>query len=242
MAVISITTTQNIELEYDLASLGERMVATIIDLVILTGYFILIQLFGTFSNGLFNSDIGWITFLIIMMPVTFYSLLSETYLNGQTVGKRVMGIKVISLSGNQAAFSQYLIRWLFRLVDLWMSSFVLATIMVAATEKHQRLGDIVAGTTLVKTRPRAEVDQTIYTPVADTNYVVNYPEVIQFNDSDMQLIKEVLINVRKSGNTMLAVQTMQKIESVSNIKSRHEDPVSFLYALLSDYNHLTSKM
>src|SRR5678815_5035679 len=98
MAVISITTTQNIELEYELASLGERMVATIIDLVILVGYIILVQLFGTFSNGLFNSDVGWIAFFIIMLPVTFYSLLSETYLNGQTVGKRVMGIKVISLS------------------------------------------------------------------------------------------------------------------------------------------------
>ena len=242
MAVISITTTQNIELDYDLASLGERMVAAIIDLVILVGYFILIELFGTFSNNLYSSDVGWVAFFIIMLPVTFYSLLSETFLNGQTVGKRVMGIKVISLSGNQAAFSQYLIRWLFRLVDLWMSSFVLATIMVAATEKHQRLGDIVAGTTLVKTIPRTAVQQTLYMPVADTSYLANYPEVIQLSDSDMQLVKEVIINVQKSGNTSLALQTMNKIEDVLKIRSRHEDPVSFLYALLSDYNHLTSKM
>ncbi len=242
MAVSSITTTQNIELEYDLASLGERMVATIIDLVILVGYVILINLFGTFSNGLFSSDVGWIAFFIIMLPVTFYSLLSETFLNGQTVGKRVMGIKVISLSGNQPAFSQYLIRWLFRMVDIWISSFVLATIMVAVTEKHQRLGDIVAGTTLVKTRPQTTVHQTLYMPVAETNYVANYPEVTQLSDSDMQLVKEVLINVRRSGNAMLAVHTMNKIEDVLKIKSRHEDAVSFLHALLSDYNHLTSKM
>lgn len=242
MAVISITTTQNIELEYDLASLGERMVAAIIDLVIIVGYIILIELFGAFSNGLFNTDAGWIVFFIIMLPVTFYSLLSETVLNGQTVGKRVMGIKVISLSGNQPAFSQYLIRWLFRMVDIWMSSFVLATIMVAATEKHQRLGDIVAGTTLVKTRPRTSVHQTLYMPVVDTNYVANYPEVTQLSDSDMQLVKEVLINVSRSGNAMLAVQTMHKIEDVLKIKSRHEDAVSFLQTLLSDYNHLTSKM
>src|SRR6476620_3902106 len=126
MAVISITTTQNIELEYELASLGERMVATIIDLVILVGYIILVQLFGTFSNGLFNSDVGWIAFFIIMLPVTFYSLLSETY----------------------------------------------------------------------------------FMSVKETNDVANYPEVTQLSDSDMQLVKEVLINVRRSGNAMLAVQTM----------------------------------
>jgi uncharacterized RDD family membrane protein YckC len=242
MAVISITTTQNIELEYDLASLGERMVAAIVDIVILTGYIILIELFGTFSSSLFTSDLGWIAFFLILLPVTFYSLLSETYLNGQSVGKKVMGIKVISLSGSQPAFSQYLIRWLFRIVDLWSSGFVLGTVMVAATEKHQRLGDLVAGTTLVKTRPRTAVSQTLYMPVVETNYVANYPEVTQLSDSDMQLVKDVLINVQKSHNTMLAVQTMNKIEDVLKIRSRHEDPVSFLYALLSDYNHLTSTM
>lgn len=241
MSVISITTTQNIELEYELASLAERMLATIIDLVILFGYFIIINMFLSFSGDLTN-DLGIVLYVIIMLPVSFYSLLSETLLNGQSVGKRVMGIKVISLNGKQPSFGQYLIRWLFRLIDLWITSFVLATIMVAATERHQRLGDIVAGTTVVKTRPRTAMHETLYIPVADTNYTAHYPEVVQLTDSDMQLVKEVLINVRKSGNTVLAYQTMEKIESVLGIKNRHDDPVSFLYAILSDYNHLTAKM
>jgi uncharacterized RDD family membrane protein YckC len=240
MAIISITTTQNIQLEYDLASLGERMVAAIIDLVILVGYSIAVNLFLSFSGNLVSS-FGWL-YIIMFLPAACYSLLSETFLNGQSVGKKVMGIKVISLNGNQASFGQYLARWLFRLVDMWMSSFVLATIMIAITEKHQRLGDLIAGTTIVKTRPRTALQQTIYTPVAATDYAVNYPEVINLSDSDMQLVKEVLINVRKTGNTMLAVQTMQKIESVLNIKSRHEEPINFLYTLLGDYNHLTAKL
>src|SRR5581483_5801018 len=117
MAVISITTTQNIELEYDLASLGERIVATIIDLVIIFAYFIVIAMIENFGD-MFSSTSAAIVNLLLFLPVTFYSLLSETFLNGQSVGKRVMGIKVISLNGNQASFAQYLIRWLFRLVDL----------------------------------------------------------------------------------------------------------------------------
>ncbi len=240
MAVISITTSQNIELEYDLASLGERMVATIIDFVILAGYIIIVSMFTNLSGGL-DYKFGWV-YLFLFLPVTFYSLLCETFLNGQSVGKKAMGIKVISLNGNPASFGQYLIRWLFRLVDLWIGSFVLAVIMIAVTEKHQRIGDIVAGTTVVKTRPRTSLQQTLYTPVADTNYAVNYPEVTQLSDNDMQLVKEVLINVQRSGNTPLAIQTMEKIESVLNIKSYHDDPVKFLGAVLSDYNHLTSKM
>jgi len=241
MAVISITTTQNIELEYDLASLGERIVACIIDLVILFGYFIVLSMIMSFSGNAFGNSYGWL-YVLFFLPVALYSISSETFLNGQTVGKRVMGIKVISLNGNQAAFSQYLIRWLFRLVDLWMSGFVLATVMVAASEKHQRLGALIAGTTLVKTKPRSSMQQTLYTPVAEVNYNANYPEVINLSDSDMQLVKEVLINVYKSKNKMLAYQTMEKIESILHIKSRHEDPVNFLQVLLNDYNHLASKL
>jgi uncharacterized RDD family membrane protein YckC len=240
MAVISITTSQNIELEYDLASLGERIVAAIIDLVILAGYAIIVSMFANLSNGL-NYQYGWV-YLFLFLPVTFYSLLCETFLNGQSVGKRVMGIKVISLNGNPASFGQYLIRWIFRIVDLWIGSFVLAVIMIAVTEKHQRIGDIVAGTTVVRTRPRMALHETLYTPVADVNYRADYPEVMQLNDRDMQLVKEVLINVQKSGNTPLAIQTMEKIESVLQIKSHHDDPVNFLLAVLSDYNHLTVKM
>src|SRR3954449_5649703 len=144
MAVISITTSQNIELEYDLASLGERIVATIIDLVILVGYIILIGMFTNFSDGL-GYKYGWV-YMFLFLPITFYSLLCETFLNGQSVGKKVIGIKVISLNGNPASFGQYLIRWVFRLVDLWIGSFMLAVIMIAVSEKHQRMGDIVAGT------------------------------------------------------------------------------------------------
>src|SRR6476620_8574599 len=216
MSVISITTSQNIELEYDLASLGERIVASIIDLVILVGYIILMGMFTNFSDEL-NYKYGWV-YLFLFLPVTFYSLLCETLLDGQSVGKKVMGIKVISLNGNPASFGQYLIRWLFRLVDLWIGSFVLAVILIAVSEKHQRIGDIVAGTAVVRTRPRMALHQTLYAPVADINYVTNYPEVTRLGDSNMQLVKEVLINVQKSGNTTLALQTMEKIESVLNIK------------------------
>ena len=153
-----------------------------------------------------------------------------------------MAIKVISLNGNRPAFSQYLIRWLFRLIDLWMFSFVPAVIVIAVTEKHQRVGDLVAGTTLVKTKPKTSLEQTIYVPQVKEDYQVLYPEVINLNDRDMLLVKEVLLNVQKSGNSMLTLQTMQKIEQVLHIRSQHADPRDFLATVLGDYNHLTSKL
>ena len=55
-------------------------------------------------------------------------------------GEKVMIIKVISLNGNQATFSQYLIRWMFRIVDIWIIGGIVALIVAATTEKHQRIG------------------------------------------------------------------------------------------------------
>jgi uncharacterized RDD family membrane protein YckC len=236
MSKISILTPQNIELEYDLASLGDRIVAAIVDRLLLIAYGIIVLVIATQAN--FSGDIMQLFIFVISLPVIFYSLLSEVFMNGQTIGKRVMKIKVISINGHQPTFSQYLMRWLFRIIDLWMTGSILAIIMIAVNEKGQRLGDIVAGTTLIKTTPRTTINDTLYVAVAETNYKATYPDVINLKDSDIQLVKEVIMNVHKSGNTLLAYQTMQKIETVLNIKSQHE-PLTFLYAVLSDYNHLS---
>jgi len=233
MAIISITTTQNIELNYDLASVGERLVAQIIDLLIIGGYWILIALIFSSANFPFVLD------FIIALPMFIYSPVCETFFNGQSVGKRVMEIKVISLSGNPASIGQYLIRWMFRVVDIVLGFGAVAVIAVAISKKQQRVGDMVAGTIMVKTKPRANLGQTLYMPVLDESYQVVYPEVINLRDSDMQLVKEVILNVRKSNNYMIAWQTVRKLEEVLNITNRYSDPLTFLHVILTDYNHLT---
>ena len=242
MNTISIVTTQNIELDYDLASLGDRIIGRLLDGLVLAGYVIAIILMIGFGNidQFFNNN-GWMI-IIIILPVVLYDLVSEIFLNGQSVGKKVMGIKVISLNGAQPALSQYLMRWVFRLVDFSMSGSLVAVIMVAASQKKQRLGDLVAGTVLVKTKPRTHFNDTWYQPTSETEYVVTYPEVINLKDRDIQLVKEVLNSVNRSGNLGLAHQAKDKIETVLNIKSKHFEARDFLYAILEDYNHLTARM
>lgn len=240
MSNINITTSQNIELEFELGSLGDRIVGAIIDWVIIIAYVIIILVFANLVN---NKASGFAFLLFIFfLPVIFYSLINETLLNGQSIGKKVMAIKVISLNGAQASFSQYLIRWVFRVVDFVFTSNFLAFILVAATEKHQRLGDIIAGTVLVKTKPRITANDTWYHPTESTAYTVAYPEVIHLKDHEIQLIKEVILNVRRTGNTMLALEAQRRIEDVLNIKSKNDEHREFLETVLADYNYLTSKL
>jgi hypothetical protein len=152
-----------------------------------------------------------------------------------------MKIKVISINGEQVGFGQYLIRWVFRLIDIWLFSAVIGIICIAVGLYRQRLGDLVAGTAVVKTKSGTTFNQTFYTPVVDQNYKVIYPEVIHLKDSEIQLIKEVLINAQKNGNTMLALEAMRKVEKMINIKTKHE-PMLFLEIIISDYNYLAAQV
>ena len=236
MNTIKITTTQNIELEYELASVGERIAGYFIDILIIFAYSIII-FFILIGSKLIDWN-SWILFLFFI-PIFFYDLISEIYMNGQSVGKRVMKIKVVSLNGGQASVGQYLIRWLFRLVDFTMTNNLCALISVAVSEKKQRVGDMVAGTTLIQTSPRTAFQQTIYVPTRQADYIVSFPEVANLADKDMQLIKEVIISVNRSGNMMLAHEASEKIKQTLYIQSSMP-PLHFLQVLLSDYNHLTS--
>ncbi|HEX6914891.1 MAG TPA: RDD family protein [Chitinophagaceae bacterium] len=242
MSTISITTTQNIELEYDLASLGERIAGRLIDGVVL-GIYLVAVFVVFFSASSFNVLVRENIWLIILfvLPVVFYDLVCETAFNGQSLGKKLMNIRVVSLDGEQPSLGQYLIRWLFRLFDFTFTSSLCALILVAVTERRQRLGDLVAGTTLVRTTRKTGIQQTLFMPNTQVEYDPTYPEVANLSDSDMQLVKEVLINVQKSGNTMLALQAKNKIEQVLGITST-QDPVDFLYTVLADYNLVTSKL
>lgn len=238
MNSISITTTQNIELEYELASLGDRIIARILDALIIIAYGVLLAVLF-FSNGLVEDNI-WIIF-IFALPIIFYDLASEVFMNGQSVGKRVMKIKVISLDGGQATLGQYMIRWAFRLIDFSLTSSLCALISVAVSEKKQRVGDMVAGTTLIKTITRTALQQTMYVPTETVDYTVQFPEVVNLSDLDMQLVKEVIITANRTGNSRLAHEAAEKIKETLGVHSNLE-PTQFLQVILADYNHTTSKL
>src|ERR1700688_3805678 len=124
MNTIKITTSQNIELEYDLASLGERIAGRIFDTLIIGAYVLLLfYFFSPFRYDSFRS-LQVLTIVLSLLPIIFYDLLSELLMNGQSVGKRIMKIKVISLDGGRASFGQYVIRWLFRLVDFTLTNSI----------------------------------------------------------------------------------------------------------------------
>lgn len=234
MSYIYISTVQNIDVEYELAGVGNRILAAILDYILIVAY--LVAALFVVNETKLNHFTGTAGFIVLFFPAMIYHLLCEIFMNGQSVGKKIMKIKVISLNGSQPTFGQYLIRWLFRIVDITLSQGVIAVIAIAATNRAQRLGDLTANTTVVSTKPKKSLQQTIYMPDIE-NYVAVYPEVSNLSAQDAQLIKDVLSMQNQQQGYFLAEETANKIEQVLNVQ-RKQDPVSFLRILLTDYNHI----
>ena len=105
----------NIEVDFAVTPFHKRFFAWMIDIVIFILYgWVMYRLVLLFGHG---EDISMGTVTVLSLPTLFYHLLCEVFLNGQSMGKKLFGIKVITIEGGQPSFSQYLIRWVFRLAD-----------------------------------------------------------------------------------------------------------------------------
>lgn len=241
MQTIRITTTQNIDIDYEVAGLGERIVAYIIDMamfiVIIMVTYIAIATFGSIQNsGGFITN-GLILAIYAVLFV-FYDLICETAMNGQSVGKRIMKIRVISIDGGRPRFGQYLLRWLFRIVDFSLTSYICGLVSIAVSDKSQRVGDMVAGTSLIRTHPRTTLDNVAFKPV-DDNYQPVFAAAASLHDKDIELINEVINNYIKSRNSVLVYNMAKRIkELLSVIPPPEMNDMLFLQTIIKDYGHI----
>jgi len=241
MRTIEINTTQNVTIEYELASFRDRFFGFFIDFWILNFGLLLLFLFWFWIGG--QQTVNYFLYLVLLPIYIFYSLASEIWMNGQTLGKKAIGIKVAKLNGKQPVISDYLIRWAFRLVDIWFSSGTIAAVMVNSTLRGQRLGDMLANTTVIKVRSSLNIE------IADVlrintreNYEPQYPQVRSLNESDMLLIKSVIERTKKYNNTAhkeALDMLVQKLRIVLDISETPKDKIAFLKTLLNDYIVLT---
>ncbi len=260
MGLISIHTAFNIDLEFEVAPFHKRLMAYIFDFVIIVVYIWSMKsfLYDGMEIG-FNDHQGF-DILVISLPMLLYSLVCEIFLNGQTAGKKIIGIRVISLDGGEPSLGQYVLRWITKFYE-WpflfgyvlfsvqaMYAYVLATailgigavISMVVTKNTQRIGDLAAGTVVVNTKSDLTVVDTVFMNIEQENYEVLFPQVMQLTDGDINTIKNVLVQAEKNKNTPLLHRVQYKVMEVLDIRS--DLPViEFLEKLLADYNYLATK-
>ncbi len=271
MAVIKVPTNFNIDVDFEVPEFYRRLISLIIDIII--EYFYLRIATEIYLS--IESSSGWdmdsqynmqAVGLLLLLPVLLYHPIMEITMNGQSLGKKIMGIRVVNEIGGRPGISQFLIRWLLRVSDLWIailliimisnpnfmedaeSTFIILSalaflitdiILVVSSQKGQRIGDILAKTILIRINTKGNIEDTVFMEVADS-YVPSYPQIMQLSDKDINAIKSILETARKKGDYNMAEAACYKIKSHLKIESTMP-PFDFLDILLKDYNYLSTK-
>lgn len=237
MDKFQIETAQNIGIHQNVAGIGDRILAFLLDILIIVGYAILAS-FAIAGLGLDQGE-QWVYYLIIGLPVFLYYLLWETFNNGQSPGKSALDIRVVKLDGSRPGFSQYLIRWLLRLVDISFSSGSIAVVTILLNGKGQRLGDLAAGTTVITEKKQLNLSQTLLVDIPD-NYTPRYPQVTLLKDRDIQNIKSVYQKAKIRGNHRVIISLSEKISKILEVHPE-ERPEEFVQNVLRDYSFYTQQ-
>jgi uncharacterized RDD family membrane protein YckC len=240
MSNLHINTTQNINLFFTTATIGERMLAYLVDLVIQIAYFIIVA-FILLNNIFNNPDYSTsIALLLIALPIMFYSLVCESTMEGQTFGKKLLKIKVVKIDGYQAGFFDYFVRWIFAIVDIQMG-FIPGVIAMVSTKHTQRLGDLAAGTAVISEKSKYNISHTILMEITeDYKPYFSRNQMILFSDNDIRIIKENFELTNKSKNAVLLKKIAEKIYDVTKLTDKFESDKKLIETFLKDYNYYTA--
>lgn len=231
MDAISIDTAQNVRLQYQVASLGDRLLAAFVDYIILFGYVILVY-WGLDKLDIYSYSLNVV---LIGLPITFYHVACEVWMNGQSLGKRLRRIKVVQRDGREARLSGYLFRWLLRPLD---SFYGVGIIAILINGKGQRLGDMAGGTTVVNIKQRVSLQQTFLVDVPE-GYVPRYHRAAELSDGQARYMRQVLTEAKGSTRPAALAALGDKLREKLGIGHELSDD-ALIDTLLKDYVYLTS--
>lgn len=254
MLLVKLDTGFNIEVEFAVAPFHKRFFAFLIDLVTQIAYIWLgSALLNAVAGSRWNNS-NWIQ-ILFLLPAFLYHLYMEIALNGQSLGKKALNIKVMTIQGGEPSLSQYLIRWMFRIVDfpvvyiltafagyfepVLLLSIFAGLLCVIFTPRSQRIGDLIAGTMLIDLKNRTSWEDTVFTEVEDS-YQPLYPQVMQLSDRDINTLKSIIETVRRKNDFELSMRIADRIKS--KLKMESDQPsIDFLETLLKDYNYYATR-
>ena len=238
MEEFQIETAQNVGINQNVANLGDRILAYLLDGLIIFTYLVLMIMLLT-SLDLDPGD-SWAMYLLASLPAFMYHVLLETFWDGQTVGKFTLKIRVVKLDGSKANFANYFVRWILRIIDISLTTGGVAVLSILIRGNGQRVGDIAAGTTVISEKRKLSINDTILKHVA-SDYVPTYSQVTVFNDSEMQTIKNLYDTAKRNGQHNVIVGLYDRLVKVMQVVP-NEKPIDFVGIVIKDYNYYTQNM
>lgn len=231
MSKSDIITGQYVRISQTTASLGDRCVARLIDYLILGGYsFLWVYLLGS----IFYNISEWAVLVLYLLPTTFYSFLCEYFFRGQTIGKMVRHLRVVNADGSQPTMGQLLLRWMCLIVDMWVCC--VGIVFIAVTRRHQRLGDLAAGTMVIHEDDyqqwHVSLDDFYY---LRPDYQPVYPQAQKLSTGQAAVIERTLY-AAEGYDEQQVERLSRKVSHFLDIKPE-ADAAGFLTTVLHDYQY-----
>lgn len=238
MDEFQIETAQNVGINQNVAGIGDRLLAYLIDTIIIFLYALgSILLLGALD---LNMGDAWAIYLLVNLPAFLYYVLLETFWDGKTVGKSIMKTRVVKLDGSKPSFANYFVRWIIRVIDVVMTFGGAATLTILIKGNGQRIGDIAAGTTVISEQQTVSIKDTILKEIP-LDYVPTYSQVTVLNDQDIQMVKNLYDEAVRKGNHNIIVNLHYRLIKVMAVEPK-EKPIDFVSKVIKDYNYYTQNM
>jgi len=240
MADTSIITEQFVRIDQTPASVGERIGAQVVDWLILIVYTIaasyLVTIVGALAaNNVDDKAVGMVfAYIFILAPILFYSLFCEIFNHGQSLGKKLLKIRVVKVDGSVPGLGAYLLRWVLFLVDFPSGIGLLVMLL---NKNSQRIGDLAAGTMVIKQKNyhkiQLSLDEYDY---LTKGYKPTYSKASGLSLEQVDVIARALQTGYCDRDERIK-QLALKVKELLDITSNNITDEKFLSILMRDYQY-----
>lgn len=236
-----ITTGNFVCIEQTPANVGDRIVGRIIDLVLISVYLYAAGSFLRHTPGFSDDVMQGIYVFLVFLPALAYTFLSELLFDGQTVGKYAMKTRVVMADGSSPTAGALFLRYVCEIVDIWMSC--LGLVFILATRRHQRLGDLAAGTMVIRqtdmSRMHISLGEFAY---ARRGYKPTYDNAAQLSPHQADILRRTVAPDAKASDERIE-SLAAKVARVIQIPANADwgNSREFLTTVLNDYLFLTTQ-
>jgi uncharacterized RDD family membrane protein YckC len=241
-----IITPEAVVLEVETAGVSARVMAGLLDLMVQFGaLFATAVVFG--ALGIVDGDSGGRTaFAIVFAAVIMgYPVVLETLWRGRTVGKKAMGLRAVTVEGAPIRLRHAMLRMMGGLVDRFFPPIgVTGTLMILGTRRHQRVGDLMAGTVVVRDPDRTVLPQAVWFPVP-VGFEVFAASIdpTAMTDEQYTVIRAFLMRNRELSPEARYAMALDLADRASrtlqHVRAAHVHPEAYLLCVVARYQRRT---